>query len=235
MHCWKCGKENATESRGYGVREHGSTVPFPNQRHYCKECLAKERQDLADMKTEYVRIKKLLMFERALVMIERSNTDIYEYEEEIRAVREYITENPDKFDTPHEMVVAVMLIWNRVNAKIQYPLGRYRVDFLLPDEKIVLEIDGGIHLANLYRDNRRDVALREELGDDWEVVRIGNEYVEEKPDLVLEAAREVKRYKQEIRKQNFGILPEWYSKRERQRKPKKPKDIIIGDDRLFDL
>lgn len=235
MHCWKCGKEDAPESRRYGLREYGGITPFPNQRHYCKKCLAQERRELADMKSEYVRIKKLLMFERALVMIERSGTDIYEYEEEIRAVREYITENPEKFDTPHEMIVAIMLIWNRVNAKIQRRIGTYRADFMLPDEKIVLEVDGDIHLASLYKDNKRDIEMREILGDDWEVVRIGNDYVEEKPDLVLEAAREVKRYKQEIRKQNFGILPEWYSKRERQRKPKKPKDIIIGDDRLFDL
>lgn len=235
MHCWKCGKSNATETRGFGFREFGSITPFENQRHYCKECLAKEREEIKKKKAQYVRLKKALMLERAITLIEKSGADIYEYEDEIRAVGEYINEKPDKFDTAHEIVVAVMLLWNRVDAKVQQPIGSYRVDFLLPSEKMVLEVDGEVHKASLYTDNQRDIALREELGNEWEVVRIGNEYVESNPELVLEAAREVKRYKQEIRKKNFGLLPEWYSKRERQQKPKKKRDIVIGDDRLFDI
>lgn len=235
MFCWKCGKEDATETRGYGKRaELGCLKPFPYQRHYCKPCLEQERADQERMKREYVILKKKLMFERALTIIEKSGTNIYDYREEIDTIEEFINEKPDKFDTAHEMVVAIMLLANRINMKIQHRVDSYTVDFLLPDERIVLEVDGGIHATNAYRDNTRDIRLREVLGNEWEVVRIGNEYVEQNPEFVLEAMMAIKREKQDIRRKNFGMMPEWYSRRERATKPKKS-TVTVGDDKLLNI
>lgn len=236
MICWICGKEDATATRGFGKRETlGWKIPFEKQRHYCERCLKAENDQLDADKREYVRLKKKLMYQRALNILERAEVDMYEYKEECEAIEEFIAENPNKFDTAHEMIVAIMLLWNRVHAKTQYRVGTYLADFCLPDEKIILEVDGTVHRYNMYRDNKRDVSIRETLGNEWEVVRISNEYVEQNPELIYEAAKTIRDYKKDIRRKNYGLLPEWYSKREKAEKPKKRKDVTIGDDNLFDI
>lgn len=203
---------------------------FSVPRMYCEECYKKEKETLLKKQQEYGRLRKELMLERALRIMEKQRLNMYDYKEIISELKEYILENPEKFDSSHEMVAAIVLVDNEIKCKMQHKIGRYRVDFFIPDLKIILEIDGVLHKATLFKDNERDRKLREMLGKDWETVRISTEYLEENAELLVEAIKEVKRKKQEIRKENFGVLPEWYSKREKARKPRA---IKTGDDSLI--
>ena len=58
----------------------------------------------------------------------------------------------------------------------QHPLGgAYIVDFCAPCERLVVEVDGGVHLAQRERDARRQRVI-ESLG--YRVVRVSAELVE---------------------------------------------------------
>lgn len=229
--CWICGKP-ATKLGVLKKWENGSwSSPLSNQRCYCDSCFSKVETERRESKEQYLRLKKALMLERAIRLLEKQGVDIYDYKEEIETVSEYINENLDKFDSADEIVACIILLWNRVQAKPQYKIGKHRVDFYIPEHKIILEIDGYMHKHITYEDSQRDITIREQLGDDWEVVRIGTEHIESKAELLWQAVLTMRDYKRKLRKDNYGELPEWFSERTKSHKPKK---VTIGDDVLLE-
>ena len=250
MKCWDCGREGATRTYGLDmaidtndlyqslrdrVKEKEEESWFdggPRARYFCEACYEKRNKELQEMRERYACLKKRLMLERAIKMFEKQAIDIYEYQDIIEDMYEYVSENPDKFDSSHEMIAAIVLVDNAIKAKQQYKIGNYRVDFYVPEYKIVLEIDGQLHKNNLYRDNQRDLKIRETLGSDWEVVRISTKYIEQNARSLVDAMLAVKKEKQKIRSQHHGFLPDWYSDRE---KAKRKRSVKVGDDHLFDI
>lgn len=200
-------------------------------RAYCKKCYEKYQKDMENIKAEYIKNKTALMLERAIRILERQKIVIDSYREAVSVVREFSSENPGKFASAHEMIAAIVLIKNRVKTKTQYKIGKYRADFCLPELKIILEIDGDRHENSLYQDNERDKNIRNILGKDWEVVRIKTEYLEQNAKMLIKAIKTIRAEKQKIRSSNYGLLPEWYSKRDRSKKPKKQE---YGDELLLD-
>lgn len=182
LKCWNCGK---TEPKKKGYVYEGA------QRYYCKECYRVVSEEHKKDTQEYVRLKKKLMFERAVSIMERQTLDIYEYQEAIQAVGEFASEKPDKFDSAYEMIAAVVLIHNRIKCELQYKVGRYQCDFCIPSMKVILEIDGDRHKNRVGYDSIRDEEIRGELGAGWNVVRISTDYLDMKADLLVEAIEAV--------------------------------------------
>lgn len=232
MKCWICGKEGATEHRGFGKKKYGCTVPFKKQRHYCSECFEKEQERLQVEKAEYIKAKADMMLERAIRLIEKCDVNIYDYKEEIDTIAEFIAEKPEKFKSADEVITAIMLLWNRVDMKINHNVGRKIVDFYLPEHKIALEIDGHLHQNKVYADSQRDELVRLTLGKEWEVVRISAKYVEQNPEMIWEAVKEIKNQKKRLRKQYGGEIPHWF---DHKKYIKKPKKVTIGDENFYDI
>lgn len=246
--CWVCGADNADYSFDVDIwrpddelsdkvlererlkRKDINSNNDVSMRCFCKECYHRHIEAINRQRNEYVLLKKKLMLERAVRCLEKQAVDIYKYKDIISDMEEYIEENPNKFDSSHEMIAAIILIDNEIKSKMQYKVGNYRVDFLIPEYKIVLEIDGGLHKNTLYHDNQRDIELRKILGMDWEVVRIGTQYIEQNARALIDAMFAVKEEKQKLRKSNYGALPSWYSKRNSSVKKRAPS---VGDDRLL--
>lgn len=208
--CWICGKPATKKS----LLQEQCGLDYENigKRYFCDECFKKFYAEHSADRKEYTRLKKKLMFERAVRMFERQDIDIYEYKEAIEAVQEFNAENPNKFDSSHEVVAAIVLIYNEVKTKTQFPVGNYRVDFYLPELKIVLEVDGDRHKHKKKIDNERDSKIREILGADHEIIRVETELIEQNAELLVEAVKSIKEERQELRKKNFGCLPTWYKK-----------------------
>jgi very-short-patch-repair endonuclease len=70
-----------------------------------------------------------------------------------------------------EMTAAERRIWSRLRAhrfqglsfRRQFPVGSYIVDFICPEARLIIEIDGGQHaLIEANRDATRDAWLREQ-------------------------------------------------------------------------
>ena len=196
MKCWICGKP-ATKTRAIGMNDGFTRIPFDeeNQRCYCEACfsaVAAERE--ADTR-EYVRLRKKLMFERAVDILEHQNINLYEYQKAVKAIQEFAAEKPDKFDSAYEMLAAIILIQNGIRCTAQYKIGPYQVDFMLPYEHVILEIDGERHKHRKDHDSNRDKYIKENLGRDWEIIRIKTDYLDKHADRLVEAIHKVCDYR----------------------------------------
>ena len=69
----------------------------------------------------------------------------------------------------------------------QMPIGPYVADFCCPAIKLIIELDGGVHVLRTDSDARRDAWLTAKAG--FTVLRFGNEAVLRNPAVVLEAIR----------------------------------------------
>lgn len=198
MKCWMCGKDNATVTRElkHVVKtprqpSYYADISLESQRCYCQECFNKHAESLKRENEMYIKLKKRRMLEKAIDILEHQDLKLYEFREAIRAVREFIEDNPDKFDSSYEILAAIVLIKHRIKCKMQYKVGRYQVDMLLPDLFVALEIDGERHKHTKIEDSRRDFTIKMVLGSQWEVVRIKTNYLDQHAEHLLEAIKEV--------------------------------------------
>ena len=83
----------------------------------------------------------------------------------------------EKFESVPEVVACIELLHNGVRVIPHQAVGTYTVDFCLPDEKVVVEIDGSIYHANPDREYRRDYAITNMLGSDWIIRHIPSDLV----------------------------------------------------------
>ena len=203
MKCWECGKE-ATHRRRIGSLPWYATSgemdlmtinEKSNQRCYCKECYEAQMKRMREENELYIKLKKRRMFETALDTLEHQNIKMYSYQEAIKAVESFVEENPDKFDSSYEMIAAIVLIKHRIKCKMQYKIGNYQVDMLLPDLFVALEIDGDRHKYNKKRDSERDMTIKMILGSQWEIVRVKTEYLDQHAERLLDAIKKVCDYR----------------------------------------
>ena len=68
----------------------------------------------------------------------------------------------------------------------QKPIGPYVVDFCCWSRRLVIEVDGGVHVGREAQDEERERALKE-LG--YRVIRFTNNEVESDMDQVVEAIK----------------------------------------------
>jgi len=69
----------------------------------------------------------------------------------------------------------------------QMPIGPYLADFCCPSLRLIIELDGGVHVLRSDDDPRRDGWLTAKAG--FTVLRFDNEAVLRNPAVVLEAVR----------------------------------------------
>lgn len=120
------------------------------------------------------------------------------------------------FDSTEEMMVAIELLHKKVNLRHQVKMGRYRADFVLPDYKIVLEVDGVMfHNENTRKKEQiRDNLIILNLGAEWEVIRITDKLINDNITKLVPAILKLKDKRQYYRKRHNGTLPSWFSDRE---------------------
>ena len=94
-----------------------------------------------------------------------------------------------------DMTATEKIIWDRVcknqlgvRIRRQHPVWKFIADFYCHEIKLVIEIDGGIHLLseNKEYDISRDIILKEFK---IEILRFTNNEVINEPDLVIEKIR----------------------------------------------
>lgn len=196
MYCWRCGKK-ATRTLAI-LREYGAVYeaePSEKYRSYCARCAKEVRKEENEEHALYVKLRKRIMFRRACDLLEAQDTDMYSYKEAIEVVGDYIEKNPDKIDSAYEALTAIILVQNRIYSKMQYKVGKYQVDFLLPEMMIVLEIDGERHKHRKNYDSERDKEIKWQLGPAWEIVRIQTENLDKNAKALPTALQKVLEYR----------------------------------------
>ncbi|WP_146009208.1 DUF559 domain-containing protein [Beduinella massiliensis] len=140
---------------------------------------------------------------------------IENYETAISDVHKRI-HTPLSYESTEEIMVAIELEQKHIKYRHQVKFGsRYRADFVLPDMKVVLEVDGEIYHGEEKRtkENLRDNLIAISLGAEWEVVRIPASLINKNVTRLVSAVSRAKEKRMLIRKRNGGAIPEWYSDR----------------------
>lgn len=201
MKCWECGKE-ATKTRNlsvpykmFGGTVYSEAIPNSMQRCYCNDCFDRHISEVCMNDNLYIRLKKKRMYEAAVDKLEHQRISFVDYERAIKHVGKFVDEYPDAFDSSYEMIAAIMLVHNNIKCKPQYKIGAYQVDFLLPDKKVILEIDGERHQYNKDHDRKRDVYIKQALGSEWNIIRIQTELLDQHADRLGDAIEKVIDYR----------------------------------------
>ena len=230
--CWECGKQfdydiereemlrQGAIDAGHDQRlnaDHISHTKFASdhiwKRAYCHDCKAVVYERKRVERQEYIKYKTLMQIEKAIVTLERQlkPLDFNEYREAIKSVSEFAQEHPEKFDGHYEMIAAIMLINQRIKIKMQHKVKNYRADICIEPLKVLLELDGSVHIGKAAYDSQRDKEIREIMGPEWEIVRIPNGYLDKTAERLVPAIIALRDAKRKARKDNFGMLPAKYS------------------------
>lgn len=199
--CWRCGEPHT------GINTY--------ERSYCSDCFEKHQEEDEQLMNEYLKAKIKVMWRRAVNNLEKQNLQMNDYYEEAKFVLDLALEDYNKFQSSPEMMAAIQLLKQRVKAKVQYKVGRYRVDFLLPELKVVLEIDGKLHDYKVKKDSKRDAAILNELNAEdtgWEVIRIPVKHIDQNVSKLVPAIKALYKEKQRLRRKHGGFIPTYFSK-----------------------
>lgn len=161
-HCHICGAE--VQSWSY----------IPTNTYTCRDCrrelirLAKEefKVGLSDLNSRQRKLK------RAISRINR-NFNIDAYDAAIQKAKDTIN-NDDWFGSTEEVMVALQLWKKGVRFIPQYKVGKYTCDFYLPDDGVVIEIDGELYHTKdkQEKEEYRDWFIEKELGLKTHVIRV---------------------------------------------------------------
>ncbi len=201
--CWHCGCPVV------------STSSRPILRVFCQECRDKHDEIFEEKKQEYIKLKTEMMYERSLRYLEAQECCLAHYKDAADAVYDLASKNPEKFQSAPEMMAAMELIRNHVKIKMQYKINRHTIDILIPSMKVGLEIDGYNHKFKVLKDSQRDVALVNELGPGWEIIRIPTKYIEANVKQLIHAIKELYSEKQRLRSKHNGFVPTYFSDRDK--------------------
>lgn len=197
--CHKCGQETMSYSYQRGVK------------YTCADCKLLEFLSDKVSRTSQDFESKEKKFAKAIERIERKTRITKAYQVAAEKIHNKLHQS-GWFDSTEEIMVAIQLVKSGIKTRHQVQLGRYRADFVLPDYKIVLEVDGVLyHKGKEEKDKLRDQLIVLALGADWEVIRISDTLVNENITKVTQAITRVKRHREKIRKLNNGQLPRGYS------------------------
>lgn len=198
--CWECNKVIDVKEK-------------QKDRYFCEECLEKHRIEHQEIVRKYTELKDKVMYENALRLIEKSNTDINKYIESAKIIKTAMDKQIGTFRSADEIVTAIFLTANKLLFEPNKRIGKYITDFYIPELKVCLEVDGTTHKYTTKRDCERDITIRSLLGREWEVVRINTKYIEKSPEDIVDSIINEKLVLQNLRLKNSGIIPESYAKR----------------------
>lgn len=196
MKCWICGDTATTTKQVYDGFCFSRPSLTKYRRCYCDKCLSELEREEREERELYIKLKKRNMFRRACDMLEEQHTDMYSYQEAIDVVHDFLEDNVDKFDSSYEVLTAIVLVHNKIYSKMQQKVGKYQVDFLLPDLMVVLEVDGERHKQRKEYDSVRDKAIKKQLGPYWEIIRISTEHLDKNAKKIPEAIDKVIEYRE---------------------------------------
>lgn len=133
----------------------------------CKDEIVKKRK--AINKAEKERVERFLAEEEGidyehLHRFENAAAKFgSEYASDIEKARTVI----EKFDSVPEVVACIELLHIGARVIVHQKVGDFTVDFCLPDEKLVVEIDGSLYHTDEAKEFMRDYAVMHMLGDGW--------------------------------------------------------------------
>lgn len=129
-----------------------------------------------------ITVKKLEMIDKAEYKLctvggrQRFKKNI-DLSKEVQNVRKRILEKTDSFSSLQEVMVAIQLENQGIKYETQKEINGKKVDFFIPDLKIILEIDGELYHTDKEKEFVRDREIMSKAGEEYEIVHIDAESV----------------------------------------------------------
>lgn len=196
----------------------GEEVPTWNYKrsikYTCKNCKEKMKFVESQKRVDNNENSKNRKLKNAVDRIYKKTKKPRSYQQAIEAIEKNLHRD-GWFQSTEEIMVAIELVKRGIKARHQVKFGRYCADFVLPDEKIVLEVDGILYhpKSNIYKEDTRDNLIVLSLGPEWEVIRITDELINENITKLVPAIRKIRDKRKAERLKNSGALPKWYTDR----------------------
>lgn len=158
----------------------------------CKELLVEqERAEKASEELD-VKVKK---FRTAVKRIEKV-ADITKYQKAIKLVQNNLSK-PGWFQSTEEVMAAIELLKRGYKVQHQVKIFDYRVDFIIPELKAVLEIDEPLfHRDKQEKEQIRDSVIESKLGKGWNVVRVKTDMINKNVTRLVPGIKAVIRYRE---------------------------------------
>lgn len=147
--------------------------------YICKYCSSESKRkekiiekaidEALDVRTKYDK-----RFDSAIDILQKQ-VDIVEWQKYI----DMAYTKRECFGSVPEAVFCIVLLSNNLKVIPQQKVGDYRVDFALPDNKIVFEIDGSIYHSNKAKQDIRDYCLENMLGKEWKIIHIPSDKIKD--------------------------------------------------------
>ena len=204
--CVLCGKQIKTQRK----RNH---PPYK-----CEECRIREKgkTEIVILKNELHRLTKLKRLEDTKQLIVKQGHSIEKYEKAISVLSKYF-DRKNWFQSIPEMATALELVRCKIRFNTQVKVGKYRVDFVLPDQKVALEIDSFYHHLNMEieeKDEIKDALVLAALGPGWEYVHIEDKLLKTNAQKLIPELKRIKDKLKSLRERNNGQLPKYYRYRD---------------------
>ena len=148
--------------------------------------LRERKKAKAQAELDKVRSRKEQAFDKA---VERIRKQVRNFDSYRKAVRIAET-RAERYGSIPEAMVAIELLRLGYNIIPQQKIGRYKVDFAIPDQKLVIEVDGELYHGR-EGEGKREATIQISLGFAWKIIYVPAEWIEKdirKLKKVIEAS-----------------------------------------------
>ena len=170
---------------------------------YCNGSIKKKKKVVEELKNQGildVKTKKETSFDKAIELLKEQVTDISDYSKSIETAKTRV----EKYGSIPEILVAIELLKNHYRIIPQQRIGDRIADFVIPKEKLVIEVDGKIFHNNEEKEIKKDLYYNEHLGFDWVIIHVPaeeikrdvtylKEYIDESVKRALQPYRDIYR------------------------------------------
>ncbi|OPY59164.1 MAG: hypothetical protein A4E55_00381 [Pelotomaculum sp. PtaU1.Bin035] len=185
LRCIECGKDFISDEDG---------------RAKCTDCRELENKEINALNKQIAILTRQKRLRSAKRIIGELYGTYQGYETFLSELEASI-DRPRWFGSVIEILAAMEIARSGIKYDYQVPIGRSRVDFILPDLKIVLEIDGIYHINRKDKDFARDKKIIKHLGPEWEVIRIEDELVKSNLKKLVPAIMKIMEQRKKEREQ----------------------------------
>lgn len=137
----------------------------------CKNDVSKKVKQINLPNLETVKTKCEVRFENAVEEIKNQVKDFEKYQRAIEIARQ----RKEKYGSVPEAMVAIELLKLCYKIIPQQKIQKYKPDFIIPKEKLVIEVDG--EAFHSKENLEREMILQMSLGFDWTIIHIPAEKI----------------------------------------------------------
>lgn len=123
-------------------------------------------------------IKKIEMIDKAQKELEKRTGNMKSFKLKrdmsryVKPVKERVMNGTDNFSSMPEAVVAIQMERIGLKYETQKNISGKKADFIIPEIKIILEIDGELYHTDEDKSFLRDRQIMAVVGEEWEIVHI---------------------------------------------------------------